>query len=126
MKEPEKNLAGGDAYVCQKCQVVLNKYSIILNNAEYIEKKKTLEKIELKAGESLWECEFCSYPNIIKIEKEEIPTKDDVFYLLESEHEKMVSENESTCIFCIDTSGSMNTTTSIEGKVDLKFGLSEE
>lgn len=29
-------------------------------------------------------------------------------------------------VFCIDCSGSMNTTSEIEGKVDLKFGLSQE
>ena len=29
-------------------------------------------------------------------------------------------------IFCIDTSGSMNTTSEVAGKVDLKFGLSKE
>lgn len=29
-------------------------------------------------------------------------------------------------IFCIDASGSMNTTTEIEGKVELKFGISQE
>jgi len=28
-------------------------------------------------------------------------------------------------VFCIDVSGSMNTTTEIEGKVDLKFGMSQ-
>lgn len=29
-------------------------------------------------------------------------------------------------VFCIDVSGSMNTTTEIEGKVDLKFGMSQQ
>jgi len=29
-------------------------------------------------------------------------------------------------IFCIDVSGSMNTTSEIAGKVDLKYGLSQE
>ena len=29
-------------------------------------------------------------------------------------------------MFCIDTSGSMNTTSEIEGKVDLKYGMSQE
>lgn len=47
-------------------------------------------------------------------------------YLLESEHEQMVTENDSTLVFCIDVSGSMNSTSEVEGKVDLKFGLSKE
>ena len=45
--------------------------------------------------------------------------------MLESEHENLASENDSTLIFCVDTSGSMNTTTEVQGKVDLKFGLTE-
>lgn len=46
--------------------------------------------------------------------------------MIESELENKGSENDSTMIFCIDTSGSMNITTEVEGKVDLKFGLSQE
>jgi hypothetical protein len=48
-------------------------------------------KAELKGSDSFWECEFCSYPNILQIEKEEIPTKEDVVYMLESD-----LENEQT------------------------------
>jgi len=36
------------------------------------------------------------------------------------------TDNDSTMIFCIDVSGSMNTTSEIAGKMDLKFGLSQE
>lgn len=39
---------------------------------------------ELKPNESLWLCEFCNYPNKLLIEKEEIPTRDDMVYMLES------------------------------------------
>ena len=46
--------------------------------------------------------------------------------MLESEHVDKASESDSTMVFCIDTSGSMNTTTEVKGKVDLKFGMSEE
>lgn len=45
--------------------------------------------------------------------------------MLESAHENDVTENDSTIVFCIDTSGSMNTTSEIEGKVDLKYGMSQ-
>ena len=38
----------------------------------------------------------------------------------------MKDENDSTIVFCIDTSGSMNSTTAVEGKVNLKFGISQE
>jgi len=36
------------------------------------------------------------------------------------------SENNSTLVFCIDASGSMNSTSVIEGKVELKYGISQE
>ena len=36
------------------------------------------------------------------------------------------SHNDSTVVFCIDASGSMNSTTEVAGKVDLKYGLSQE
>jgi len=40
--------------------------------------------------------------------------------------EQGVTENDETLIFCIDISGSMNSTSEIQGKVDLKFGISQE
>lgn len=46
--------------------------------------------------------------------------------MMESEHMGEKNENDSTIVFCIDTSGSMNSTTAVEGKVDLKFGMSQE
>jgi hypothetical protein len=49
-----------------------------------------------------------------------------VVYMMESEHMDIKSENDSTIVFCIDTSGSMNTTSAIEGKVELKYGISKE
>ena len=60
------------------------------------------------------------------IEKEEIPVKDDVVYMIESALEHGVTENDQTMIFCVDLSGSMNSTSEIAGKVDLKFGMSQQ
>lgn len=61
------------------------------------------------------------------IEKEEIPVKEDIVYMLESANQKMEveSDNATTVVFCIDNSGSMNTTSEVTGKVDLKHGISE-
>ena len=55
-----------------------------------------------------------------------MPLKDDVVYMVESEHMGEKSHNDSTLVFCIDASGSMNTTTEVQGKVDLKYGMSQE
>jgi hypothetical protein len=125
MKEAEKNIFGGDPYECKKCHSILNKYSNIRNKEDY-DMNPSSHKLELQANEWFWQCEFCSYPNILKIDKEEIPTKDDMVYMLESELENEGSATDSTTVFCIDASGSMNTTSEIEGKMDLKFGLSKE
>lgn len=46
--------------------------------------------------------------------------------MLESALEQGETDNDSTMIFCIDISGSMNSTSEVTGKVDLKFGLSQE
>ena len=46
--------------------------------------------------------------------------------MLESALEMGETDNDSTMIFCIDVSGSMNSTSEIPGKVNLKFGLSQE
>jgi hypothetical protein len=62
----------------------------------------------------------------LKIEKEEVPSKDDVVYMLEGSNNSLQTENDSTLVFCIDASGSMNSTTEIEGKVELKYGISAE
>ena len=46
--------------------------------------------------------------------------------MLESAFEQGETDLDSTVIFCVDISGSMNSTSEIKGKVDLKFGLSQE
>jgi Mg-chelatase subunit ChlD len=47
-------------------------------------------------------------------------------YILESASNKVLkeSDNESTIVFCIDNSGSMNTTQEVKGKINLKHGIS--
>lgn len=62
MKEAEKNLAGGDPYDCKKCGAILNKFSVLKLGSELLE-----NKYEVKPYETLWECEFCGYPNKIQI-----------------------------------------------------------
>lgn len=120
-KEAEKNLAGGDPYPCKKCGSILNRFSTVISAEQVVDKEH-----ELKGNESLWVCEFCNHVNKLLIEKEEIPTKEDVVYVLESALEQGGTENDSTIIFCIDLSGSMNSTSEIAGKVELKFGLCQE
>jgi rubrerythrin len=66
MKEAEENISGGDPYTCAKCKAVLNKFSKVVSGKDAASSKK----IEIKNNESLWECEFCGYPNAITIDKD--------------------------------------------------------
>lgn len=68
--------------------------------------------IELGPKDMAWICEFCSHHNRLRIEKEEIPSEADMVYIIESASQKLGGEspNDSTIVFCIDNSGSMNTT----------------
>ena len=65
------------------------------------------------ANEKIWICEFCQTRNNINIDKEEIPKKDTVNYILEienaKEEAKLKSTDDVSLVFCIDTSGSMGT-----------------
>jgi hypothetical protein len=50
-------------------------------------------------------------------------------YIIESASQKLGGESslkDSTIVFCIDNSGSMNTTQEIKGKVSLKHGISAQ
>lgn len=58
-----------------------------------------------------WVCEFCGTHNRLQIEKEEIPVEADMVYIVESASQKGTSSvKDSTIVFCIDNSGSMNAT----------------
>lgn len=59
--------------------------------------------------------------------REEVPTVEDLVYIIESASNKELKEskNESTIVFCIDNSGSMNITQEVKGKVNLKHGVSQ-
>lgn len=37
-----------------------------------------------------------------------------------------MKNEDNAIVFCIDNSGSMSTTTEVEGKINLKHGLTEE
>ncbi|CAI2386334.1 unnamed protein product [Moneuplotes crassus] len=134
----DAELAAGDPIFCEKCNAVFNV------NSKLDEKEKKLEqilevdeedkeedmvpnereevKIELGEGEELWNCEFCNHKNIIFIEKEEIPKKDAINYIIDNEEldENKKHSGEASVIFCIDISGSMCVTKAVDGKFKIK------
>lgn len=61
-------MATGDAEICERCQGVFNKQSVITE----------------KDGNQIWSCEFCNHDNEVMIGEEEIPQGLEVTYLLEA------------------------------------------
>jgi ribosomal protein S26 len=130
----DAELAAGDPVICKKCHAVLNMYSKISGGGK---KENKLEEIKEAANEEdddaeifqemgeddqLWICEFCEHRNVINIEKEEIPTKNAMNYIIdnvEAEADKK-HKGESAVIFCIDISGSMCVTKPVEGRFKIK------
>ena len=85
-------VASGDPVFCEDCQAVFNVHS----------------KIEEAKGSQIWKWEFWGHPNEVNLDKEEIPTKDTINYLVDRDEEEKKSVEDSSIIFWIDVSGSMN------------------
>ncbi|KAI8791606.1 circularly permutated Ras protein 1-like [Biomphalaria glabrata] len=100
------NMHAGEPVICSKCSAILSHISCIDN-----EKK-------------VWKCEFCEELIPLDIEPEEVPTTEDVTYLLEpamtTAASTMSGLDQSLVIFCVDTSGSMCVTTEISGSIKLR------
>ena len=74
----------------------------------------------------MWVCEFCSTENEVDIAvPDEVPLKEEVLYIITpgpsgKNSGTMVREQagkDALVVFCIDTSGSMGTTTEVSIKV---------
>ena len=80
---------------CKNCNAILNKFS-------------KLNLIEINKYE--WICEFCFTKNIIEITENLIPKTPTIEYIIEkSTKEETEDLSQRTIIFCLDISGSMNT-----------------
>ncbi|EFA80461.1 type A von Willebrand factor domain-containing protein [Heterostelium album PN500] len=89
----------GDAIKCFGCNVILNRYS----------------NLKMTGTNTYnWECEFCKQVNEnLRIDKEEIPGKDSVEYILSAPNVSEHKKEESIIVYCIDVSGSMGITTEV-------------
>lgn len=102
------NTHAGEAILCSKCSAVLSKHSKLADLND--DKKK------------LWICEFCNYENKILIHLDEIPSQEEITYLLESNNQTLATNNsfDSTyVVYCIDISGSMSVTTPVNASLNL-------
>jgi hypothetical protein len=109
----EKNKTfSGDAYKCKNCEAYLSNISKV-SDSNFFDKRST------------WKCEFCSFENKLKIEKEEIPTEQEITYLIEPPVDQsdvrlcVDSAFSSNVVYCIDISGSMSITTKVPGNFHL-------
>jgi len=93
----------GEAIFCTKCQGAFNIYSVIKE----------------ENNEQIWDCEFCNTKNTIMIEKEEIPDEETIDYMLDPPKTSETTD-QSIIVFCIDTSGSMCSTSEVSGDYKLK------
>lgn len=102
------SMHAGDPQVCEGCSAILSKIS----------------KVTTEGDQKYWDCEFCDQRNMVDLEDEEIPTDEDVTFMLEPALSTTASGpsgmDEALVVFCVDKSGSMCVTTEVPGHVALK------
>jgi len=105
----------GDAVACTECKAI----------ASHLSKLQIEENQETK-----WQCEFCSKVNIVDLEQTDLPKHEDATYLLApapSVHgSDMSGVDDSIVIFLIDISGSMSSTTLVQGNFRLPNALRQQ
>ena len=102
-------IATGEPISCKGCSALLTCYSTVLA-------QDTL---------SLWTCEFCGYPNKLTIDQAQIPSSNEVTYVLDPAPEVAAREPQgdaTTCIFAIDVSGSMGCGVRVSTPISIKGG----
>ncbi|KAK3593841.1 hypothetical protein CHS0354_011443 [Potamilus streckersoni] len=102
------NMHAGDPTYCTSCGAIMSSISKL---------KKDIE-------EKVWTCEFCNAKNVVDVEDEEVPTSEDLTYMLEPALSTTVSgpsgTDQSLVLFCVDISGSMCVTTEVPGNLKLR------
>ena len=98
----------GDPVYCADCGAIASHLSKI----QHVENE-----------ESKWQCEFCPKSNTVDIEQTDLPKKEDSTYLISPapavHGSDMTGVDDSIVIFLIDISGSMSSTTLVQGRLDL-------
>jgi hypothetical protein len=104
----------GDPVYCTDCGAI----------ASHLSKIQTEENQESK-----WQCEFCPKLNTVDIEQTDLPKQEDATYLIAPapviHGSDMTGIDDSIVIFLIDTSGSMSSTTLVQGTFKLPNALKQ-
>lgn len=100
-----------------------------------------LSKIEIRTNDtnmgdasdepqSKWSCEFCSNTNIVDIDQSDLPKQEDATYLISPapvvHGSDMTGIDDSIVLFLIDISGSMSSTTLVQGTFNLPNALKQQ
>jgi len=106
LQNPEINVS--HLYKCSKCQGYLNKFSSFRKN--------------LESGKYDWTCEFCSNLNSNLVLEDINFAKREIYeQCLDVDKPKIISDEDTSLIFCFDKSGSMCQSYYIEEKLKQKF-----
>jgi hypothetical protein len=105
----------GDPVYCTSCDVIVSKLSEI-------------QKVDDQ--DSTWTCEFCSNTNRVDIEEADLPKQEDATYLISPapvvHGSDMTGVDDSMVFFIIDVSGSMSSTTLVQGAFRLPNTLKQQ
>ena len=90
-----------------------------------------LTKIEgERDDEKKWKCEFCPHENTVDIEQNDLPKQPDATYLVSPapvvHGSDITGVDDSMVFFLIDVSGSMSSTTLVQGTFNLPNALKQQ
>ncbi len=105
----------GDPVYCTECGAITSHLSKIQANGE---------------EQSTWHCEFCPNVNTVDIEQADLPKHEDATYLITPapavHGSDMTGVDDSMVFFLIDVSGSMSSTTLVQGTFNLPNALKQQ
>lgn len=112
----------GDPIYCSQCGAIASHLSLIRTNEGNNETNSS--------ASAIWKCEFCPQTDDVDIEQSDLPKKEDATYLVSPapivQGSDMTGVDDSIIIFVVDISGSMSSTTLVQGRFDLPDGLRQE
>ena len=93
----------GDPIKCGNCEAILSKISHLSDFSNELQPKNN----------HIWKCDFCQFENKIYIDKNEIPSQDEITYIIDPAPNKADENNNNLTseldskylIYCIDISG---------------------
>ena len=115
----------GDPVRCSQCGAIASHLSKIQPDITDASAESTSNEMNSK-----WHCEFCPQVNLVDIEQADLPKHEDATYLVAPapvvQGSDMTGVDDSMVFFLIDVSGSMSSTTLVQGAFELPNALKLE